>query len=227
MKTNQNSYTVFMESVCSQFNCPEALPALKEGFKAFCEAFDNRTGNLQRFTGSVVYVDQANFSTKTPLAELTTEEVEQYLDDWTPVTSDGTAKDAFEAFKDRRQGGRIERVIVNNPNKCIWITSFGDNGDGTYHAHAYGTKIMNKAGESVDDDYMWNLKPETRSLIRNDRRNMHRKNDDAERNRQRDIDNAVAWGSMVLRMHRFLEKKGLLDEFENSIHGNRSRRARF
>lgn len=220
MNTNQKSYSNFMESVCNQFNCLEALPALKEGFKVFCEAFDNRTGNLQRFTGSVVYVDQANFSTKTPLAELSADEVEQYLDDWKPLKStDGTAKDAFEAFK-RRQGGRIERVIVNNPNKCIWITSFNDNGDGTYRAHAYGTKIMNKAGESVDDDYMWNLKPETRSLIRNDRRNMQRK-----------IDDADSWASrqhdMVLSMRRFLEEKGLLDEFENSIHDNRSRSARF
>ena len=38
MNTYQKSYTAFMESVCNKFNCPEALPALKEGFKAFCEA---------------------------------------------------------------------------------------------------------------------------------------------------------------------------------------------
>lgn len=38
MNTYQKSYATFMESVCNQFNCREALPALKEGFKAFCEA---------------------------------------------------------------------------------------------------------------------------------------------------------------------------------------------
>ena len=38
MNTNQKKYTAFMESVCKEFNCPEMLPALKEGFKAFCES---------------------------------------------------------------------------------------------------------------------------------------------------------------------------------------------
>lgn len=38
MNTYQKSYAAFMESVCTQFNCRKALPALKEGFKAFCEA---------------------------------------------------------------------------------------------------------------------------------------------------------------------------------------------
>ena len=33
-------YAVYMESVCNQLNCPEALPALKKGFEALCEAFD-------------------------------------------------------------------------------------------------------------------------------------------------------------------------------------------
>jgi hypothetical protein len=33
-----STYSAFIESVCNQFNCREALPALKEGFKAFCEA---------------------------------------------------------------------------------------------------------------------------------------------------------------------------------------------
>ena len=32
-----------MESVCNKFNCPEALPALKEGFRAFCEADSTST----------------------------------------------------------------------------------------------------------------------------------------------------------------------------------------
>lgn len=38
MNTYQKSYTAFMESVCKQFNCTDALPALKEGFEALCEA---------------------------------------------------------------------------------------------------------------------------------------------------------------------------------------------
>lgn len=38
MNTNQKKYTAFMESVCKEFNCPEMLPTLNAGFKAFCEA---------------------------------------------------------------------------------------------------------------------------------------------------------------------------------------------
>ena len=40
MATNQESYRAFMESVCNKFNCKEALPALTEGFNAFCEAME-------------------------------------------------------------------------------------------------------------------------------------------------------------------------------------------
>lgn len=38
MNKNQQKYAAFMESVCKEFNCPEMLPALNAGFKAFCEA---------------------------------------------------------------------------------------------------------------------------------------------------------------------------------------------
>ena len=41
MNTNQKKYTAFMESVCKEFNCPEMLPVLKDGFKAFCEAMES------------------------------------------------------------------------------------------------------------------------------------------------------------------------------------------
>jgi hypothetical protein len=40
MNKIQQKYSAFMESVCTQFNCKQALPALKQGFKAFCEAVD-------------------------------------------------------------------------------------------------------------------------------------------------------------------------------------------
>ena len=33
-----STYSAFIESVCNQFDCRGAIPALKEGFKAFCEA---------------------------------------------------------------------------------------------------------------------------------------------------------------------------------------------
>lgn len=68
MNTYQKSYTAFMESVCNKFNCREAFPTLKEGFKAFCEASsiksnDNKMGyafRKDRFenTGWVSCVDE-------------------------------------------------------------------------------------------------------------------------------------------------------------------------
>lgn len=39
----QKSYTIFMENVCSEFNCLKALPALKEGFKTLCEAISQNS----------------------------------------------------------------------------------------------------------------------------------------------------------------------------------------
>lgn len=41
MATKQETYRAFMESVCNKFNCKEALPALTEGFKAFCESMES------------------------------------------------------------------------------------------------------------------------------------------------------------------------------------------
>ena len=46
MNTNQKKYTAFMESVCKEFNCPEMIPALNAGFKAFCEASECQPANL-------------------------------------------------------------------------------------------------------------------------------------------------------------------------------------
>ncbi len=54
MNTNQQKYTAFMESVCKEFNCPEMLPALTAGFKAFCEAVDTDvTGALNYVTNEL------------------------------------------------------------------------------------------------------------------------------------------------------------------------------
>jgi hypothetical protein len=41
MKEYQKTMNAFLEGVCQQFNCMNALPALKKGFNALCEASDN------------------------------------------------------------------------------------------------------------------------------------------------------------------------------------------
>lgn len=48
MKEYQKTMHAFLESVCHQYNCMRALPALKEGFKALCEASE---GTLMEGTG--------------------------------------------------------------------------------------------------------------------------------------------------------------------------------
>ena len=48
MNTYQKSYTAFMESVCKQFNCTDALPTLKEGFETLCEATTSDWENQMR-----------------------------------------------------------------------------------------------------------------------------------------------------------------------------------
>ena len=50
MATKQESYRAFMESVCNKFNCKEALPALTEGFNAFCEATFETWASRQPWT---------------------------------------------------------------------------------------------------------------------------------------------------------------------------------
>ncbi len=211
MNTNQKYYTAFMESICNHFKCMDALPALNEGFNALCEseAFNSQTGELKRYQGSVVFVDQKNFFTDKPLDELTEADMEKYLDDWMPLKRhDGTATDALEEFKRRQHVGN-GKVLVDTPNKFVIIDSFSSRGDGTYQGHVRGMKIENKAGEPMEEDYAWKFKPEDRSLIRNDRRGLQKK-----------IDDEKAWADRKQRelreMTRFLAQKGLLAEyFEN------------
>lgn len=47
--SSKKIYTAFMESVCTQFNCMNVLPALNEGFSALCEAENfEPSGDMQK-----------------------------------------------------------------------------------------------------------------------------------------------------------------------------------
>lgn len=49
MNSNEKLYTAFMESVCTQFDCMNAFPALNEGFSALCEAENfEPSGDMQK-----------------------------------------------------------------------------------------------------------------------------------------------------------------------------------
>lgn len=48
-----STYSAFIESVCTKFDCRDALSALQEGFRAYCEArsdgwFKQATKNASR-----------------------------------------------------------------------------------------------------------------------------------------------------------------------------------
>lgn len=45
MNPMQKSYSSFVESVCKQFGCTDAIRPLQEGFSALCEADTGDTGN--------------------------------------------------------------------------------------------------------------------------------------------------------------------------------------
>ena len=44
MNDMQKRYEAFMESICTKYKCEDALPALREGFGALCEADDGLLG---------------------------------------------------------------------------------------------------------------------------------------------------------------------------------------
>ena len=46
MNSIQKSYSSFVESVCKQFDCTDAIRPLQEGFAALCEAVSDRVGEL-------------------------------------------------------------------------------------------------------------------------------------------------------------------------------------
>lgn len=52
MNKFQQTYTAFMESVCTKFNRTEMFPVLKKGFKAFCEASTGIPTTFKEFCAS-------------------------------------------------------------------------------------------------------------------------------------------------------------------------------
>lgn len=127
-------YTAFMESVCNEFNCMQALPALKEGFRALCEAVggDNK---------GYVYA-QGWFESSTPLWELTAEEVSRQLK-WTKVPDS-----SMDCMKNPKLDA--DRVLVDEPENCLVVSGKGKaSRPGMYKYFAQGMKAE---GSSVGNN---------------------------------------------------------------------------
>ena len=68
MNKQQKSYAAFMESVCNKFSCPEALPVLQEGFRAFCESIlTESSSNIWDDDNDLADQLRVRFATEWPL----------------------------------------------------------------------------------------------------------------------------------------------------------------
>ena len=105
MNTNQKKYTAFMESVCKEFNCPEMLPALNAGFKAFCES---------------TMVEYDPFDIDAMVANATDAEFgsdntdERYnIDRYTGQGVEGPDEESMEEFSDSKIASSLARRLQN------------------------------------------------------------------------------------------------------------------
>lgn len=126
---HKKMYTAFMESVCNEFNCMQALPALKEGFRALCESVDGDT--------KVYMYAQGWFESSTPLDELTESEVSSKLSWSESPTSNMSIMDAAKLDADR--------VLVDEPDNCLVVSNKGNaSRSGMYKYFAKGKKAESK-----------------------------------------------------------------------------------
>ena len=147
MNYNQKKiYTAFMEGVCKKFKCMPALPALKEGFKALCEAEGVDGGDLDDdfdatklyHDGDGLYYASANFLSTKSRDELDVNEIMSHLDTW--------YREPFEPweFASRMDylRGTHDEVIVDEPNMVVTLSSSNTpNGYGDYHYHVAALKV--------------------------------------------------------------------------------------
>ena len=155
MNTNQKKYTAFMESVCKEFNCPEMIPALNAGFKAFCESMEGENGGpisepiggspeLGKICSYYEHNDGMGIlnvtSTNVPLSELDKtktelEEFSQKSPKACEVTSD-IKKYTMVSLKDEITDTKMQYI---NP------LSFDEDGNGNvygFHARLFGEDHM-------------------------------------------------------------------------------------
>lgn len=110
MNTNQKKYTAFMESVCKEFNCPEMLPALNAGFKAFCEAAETGvTGALNYVTSALKNALPADMSIN-------------------PVGSPSPNTLEVAAMKGDRYGQALGFIEVHPENVVVYHYTWSDSG---------------------------------------------------------------------------------------------------
>lgn len=146
MNYNQKKiYTAFMESVCKKFKCMSALPSLKEGFRALCEAegvdgetLDDFDATKSYHEGEGLYYSSANFLSTKSRDELDVDEIMSHLDTW--------HREPFEPWEFASRidylRGTHDEVIVDERNMVVTLSSSKTpNGYGEYHYHVAALKV--------------------------------------------------------------------------------------
>lgn len=119
-----------------------SLPALKEGFKALCEAegVDGMMAEPQKYhKGDGLYYASQNFLSTKPREELDVNEIMRHLDTWyrEPFRPDEFER-RIEYFKSTHG-----EVIVDEPNMVVTLKSDNTpNGYGDYHYHVAALKVV-------------------------------------------------------------------------------------
>ena len=131
MNKIQQKYSAFMESVCTQFNCKQALPALKQGFKAFCEAVDVDYDPFD-IDNMVANASDAEFG-----AENNDERynVGRYTGQGSEEFAEGDADDINSKQVINSLAKRIQKLLDQDPNpKYKFQLEFSEDGE-TLHFH--------------------------------------------------------------------------------------------
>lgn len=132
MNAYQKSYTAFMESVCKQFNCPDALPALTEGFKAFCEATSKDTFQPSRAPLKVMEWYLSNNDQKWRLSDSNStssmRKVKRYIRNATENVADQCGSDNIQVSKFYK-GDIHGEPNENGDYYCVTITGVSPDGE--------------------------------------------------------------------------------------------------
>ena len=105
MNKNQQKYTAFMESVCKELNCPEVLPALNAGFKAFCES------TMVKYDPFDIDAMVAN-ATDAEFGSDNTDE-RYNIDRYTGQGVEGPDEESMEEFSDSKIASSLARRLQN------------------------------------------------------------------------------------------------------------------
>ena len=218
MNILQANFNTFIESICSQYGCKDAIKPLQEGFGALCEsAFGEISGKLNRHEYTTYNGISGRRVYRKPFTEITKEDIENQppiIDIDAPDLSREYAVKWLSNIRNEKQAevkdGDI-RIISSTPYELIYATERDDN---TCIVDVVKIVPFQKAGESVENDPEWNMHPDERKQNRYDR--WARTSEAVLRNRKK-IPQEI-----VQKVKKFAENMGWNATFEEDMDGRGS-----